>query len=422
MRNFPILACYVFPLILASTMGYSQTKDDEALRRKAAKIHEKALTLDTHGDVPTHMVSHPEFDIAHEHDVITGSQIDFPRMKKGGLDAMFFAVYVGQGPRTPEGNAQAKEKALKLFDLIHTSVKNSPGQAEMAATPEDAYRIVKKGKRAIFIGIENGWVIGRDLSLLKTYYDLGARYVTLSHTSNNDICDSSTDPKGPEHSGLSPFGEQVVAEMNRLGMMVDISHTSDSTFYDALRLSQAPLIASHSSARAIFDHPRNMSDDMIIALAKKGGVVQMNMLSGYLVTQTPNPERDAATKALREKYGDPASLSEEDQKKMSAELRELRQKYPGTMATLEQVVDHIEHIIKLVGIDYVGIGADLDGGGGVKGMNHVGEAGNITLELTRRGYSEKDIAKIWSGNLFRVMKEVERVAARLNQPADNAGR
>jgi membrane dipeptidase len=189
-----------------------------------------------------------------------------------------------------------------------------------------------------------------------------------------------------------------------------------------LRLSQAPLIASHSSARAVFDHPRNMSDDMIIALAKKGGVVQMNMLSGYLITQPPNPERDAATKALREKYGDPANLSEEDQQKMAAELRELRRKYPGTMATLEQVIDHIDHIVKLVGVDHVGIGADLDGGGGVKGMNHVGEMGNITLELVRRGYSEKDIAKLWSGNLFRVMKEVERVATKLTQPVGNAGR
>jgi len=411
------LFCGLGPVCTSS----AQTNSDQSLRAKAQKIHEQALTIDTHGDVPTYMVSHPDFDISQEHDAHkTGSQIDFPRMKKGGLDAMFFAVYLGQGPRTPAGNAQAKEKALKLFESIHKSVKDNPKLAELAKTPEDAYRIVKSGKRAVFIGIENGWVIGNDLSLLKTYYDLGARYMTLSHSSNNDIADSSTDPKGPEHNGISPFGEKVVAEMNRLGMMVDISHVSDSTFYDAIRLSKAPVIASHSSARALSNHPRNMTDDMIKLLAKKGGVVQMNMLSNYLITPKPNPARDAAMKALREKYGNRADLTEAEQKQRYAELSASNQKYPQELATLQQVVDHIDHIVKLVGVDYVGIGADLDGGGGVKGMYDVSEAGNVTLELVKRGYSAQDIQKIWSGNLFRVMKEVEKVAAGLNKATPGA--
>jgi len=411
-----VLSFYsVFGLVSTSL---AQAPNDQALRQKAQKIHEKALTIDTHGDVPTYMVSHTDFDISEEHDAHkTGSRIDFPRMKKGGLDAMFFAVYLGQGPRTPEGNAQAKEKSMKLFESIHKSVKDHPDLAELAKTPEDAYRIVKSGKRAVFIGIENGWTIGNDLSLLKTYYDLGARYMTLSHSSNNDIADSSTDPKGPEHNGISPFGEKVVAEMNRLGMMVDISHVSDSTFYDAIRLSKAPVIASHSSARALSNHPRNMTDDMIKLLAKKGGVVQMNMLTNYLITPKPNPERDAAMQTLREKYGNRSTLTEEEQKQRYAELSEINRKYPQELATLQQVVDHIDHIVKLVGIDYVGIGADLDGGGGVTGMYDVSEAGNVTLELVKRGYSAKDIEKIWSGNLFRVMKEVEKVAAELNKPA-----
>ena len=397
--------------------GFAQTTPASTLTPKARKIHEKTLTLDTHGDVPTYMASHPDFDISAEHDAhTTNSRIDFPRMKKGGLDAMFFAVYLGQGPRTPVGNALAKEKALKLFAGIHKSVKDHPDLAELATTPEAANQIVKRGKRAIFIGIENGWTIGNDLTLLKTYYDLGARYMTLSHSFNNDIADSSTDPKGPEHNGISKFGEQVVAEMNRLGMMVDISHVSDSTFYDAIRLSRAPLIASHSSARALSNHPRNMTDGMIKLLAKKGGVIQMNMLSAYLITPTPNPEREAALKAIQDKYPDRNSLSEEKQKQGYAELQEVYQKYPPELATLQQVVDHIDHIVKLVGVDYVGIGADLDGGGGVTGMYDVSEAGNITKELVKRGYSAKDIQKIWSGNLFRVMKEVEKVAAQLNKP------
>ena len=396
----------------------SAQSTEEALRRKARKIHENALTLDTHGDVPTYMVSHANFDISKEHNAHkTGSRIDFPRMKKGGLDAMFFAVYLGQGPRTTAGNAGAKEKAIKLFAHIHKSVKDNPQLAELAKTPDDAYRIVKSGKRAIFIGIENGWAIGKDLLLLKTYYDLGARYMTLSHSSNNDIADSSTDPKGAEHNGISPFGEKVVAEMNQLGMMVDVSHVSDSTFYDAIRLSKAPVIASHSSARALSNHPRNMTDDMIKLLAKKGGVVQMNMLSGYLIKPKANPAREEALKVLREKYGKGTSLSEEEQKQRSAELARINRKYPQELASLKQVVDHIDHIVKLVGVDYVGIGADLDGGGGVKGMYDVSEAGNITLELVKRGYSAQDIEKIWSGNLFRVMNEVEKVAAQLNKPA-----
>jgi membrane dipeptidase len=240
--------------------------------------------------------------------------------------------------------------------------------------------------------------------------------MTLSHTFNNDIADSSTDPEGPEHNGLSLFGEKVVAEMNRLGMMVDISHVSDSTFYDAIRLSKAPLIASHSSARALSDHPRNMTDDMIRLLAKHGGVIQMNMLTGYLIKQQPNPEREAAIKALREKYSNRAGLSEEEQKERYAAMAGINRKYPQEQATLQQVVDHIDHVVQLVGIDHIGIGADLDGGGGVTGMYDVSEMDNITLELVKRGYSAKSIEKIWSGNLFRVMKEVDKVAQKLNKP------
>lgn len=397
-------------LLLVYFSAYAQTYDDPDIKDKAAKIHANALSVDTHGDVPTYMVSTPDFDISQAHDVkATRSQIDFPRMKEGGLDAMFFAVYLGQGERTPEGNAEAKEKALKLFDLIHKAVNDHPDMAGLATTPADAYRLKEEDKVGVFIGIENGWVIGNDLSLLKTYYDLGARYMTLSHTSNNDICDSSTDPDGAEHHGLSAFGIQVVEEMNRLGMMVDISHTSDETFFDCINYSKAPLIASHSSARALYNHPRNMTDSMISVLAKNGGVIQMNMLSAYL--KDGDPQRMEAMKALRAKYPRNKELSEDEKAARMQELDELNKHFPEALATLQMVVDHIDHVVQLVGADHVGIGADLDGGGGVLGMYDVSEMGNVTYELVKRGYSEEDIKKIWSGNLFRVMTEVERVAA-----------
>lgn len=403
-------AVLVLLLSMISSAGLlAQTYDDPKIQEKAAKIHAAALSLDTHGDVPTYMVSRPGFNIGEEHDVAkTRSQIDFPRMKKGGLDAMFFAVYLGQGERTAAGNAEAKERALELFQLIHQSVEDNPSMAGLATSPEDAHQLKEKGKTAVFIGIENGWVIGRDLALLKEYYDLGARYMTLSHTTNNDICDSSTDPNGPEHDGLSEFGVQVVEEMNKLGMMVDISHTSDKTFYDCIEHSKAPIIASHSSARALYDHPRNMNDDMIKALAKKGGVIQMNMLSSYL--KDSDPARVAAMKELREKFPRNKELTDTEREARMKELESINKRFPEQLATLQMVVDHIDHIVKLVGVDYVGIGADLDGGGGVIGMYDVSEMGNVTYELVKRGYSEEDIKKIWSGNLFRVMKEVEKVA------------
>jgi len=397
----------ILAFALCSSVLHAQTYDDPEIKAKAARIHEAALTLDTHGDLPNFMISRPDFDISKSHDpYVTGSRIDLPRMKQGGLDAMFFAVYLGQGPRTPEGYADAKTRAMAQFDLIHGIVEKHPDLAGLATTPEDAYALEKEGKRAIFIGVENGWTIGKDLSLLQTYYDLGARYLTLTHTRNNDICDSSTDQ--PEHRGLTPFGIEVVKEMNRIGMIIDVSHISDESFYDCLKYSKTPIVATHSSARALFDHPRNLTDQMIKDMAAKGGVVQMNMLGSYLKSQPT--ARVEALAALREKYPNMRDLSEEQRAERAKEMQEINRKFPEEPATLQLVMDHIDHIVQLVGVDYVGIGPDLDGGGGVKGMYDVSEAGNITYELVKRGYSEEDIKKIWSGNFFRVMKEAQRVA------------
>ncbi len=281
--------------------------------------------------------------------------------------------------------------------------------AEIALTPDDAYRLKKAGKIAAYIGIENGYAIGRDISMIKQYYDMGARYITLSHTRNNDICDSSTDPAGPENNGLSPLGEEVVREMNKLGMMVDISHVSDKSFYDVLKVSKAPVIASHSSCRALCCSPRNLTDDMLLALKENGGVVQICILSNYFKTPEPNPEMESRLAEIGKKYGDYSALSDSDKKIVRKEYNAIREKYEK-LATVKDIVDHIDHVVQVIGVDYVGIGSDFDGGGGVEGCKTVAGMKNITIEMLRRGYTKSDIKKIWGGNFMRVFRKVEEVA------------
>ncbi len=389
---------YVLPALLSLSTAYAQTpaKPDPAVQ----KLHQRILTLDTHADAPINMQK-PGFDVGVAHDTKRdNSQIDFPRMKQGGMDAMFFAVYTSQGPRTPEGHAEAKRNALNQFDLIHQALKKYPNLVELATTPADAYRIQKAGKRAVFIGMENGYPVGSDLAMLKTYYDLGCRYMTLTHFANNLIGDSSTDPDGPIYGGLSDFGKQVVPEMNRLGMLIDVSHVADSTFYDALALSKAPVIASHSNCRALCDFPRNMTDDMIRAIAKKGGVVQVNFVSDYL-KKPSDAFRAAKTKVRMARVG--KVMTPELEARLQAESDSLAKVFAPERASLSDIADHIDHIVKLVGIDHVGIGSDFDGGGGVNGLEDVSQIENLTAELVRRKYSEADIAKIWGGNLLRVL-------------------
>jgi membrane dipeptidase len=294
-----------------------------------------------------------------------------------------------------------------MFDTIHNAISRYPELAEVALTSTDAYRLEKQEKIAIFIGMENGYPIGNDLSLVEDYYKRGARYITLCHTKNNDICDSSTDKKGPEHDGLSKFGEEVVKEMNQLGIMVDVSHVSDKSFYDILEASATPVIASHSCARAICDNPRNLDDDMLRALARNGGVIQMCILSSYVEEPEPTPLRDSAMAALREKYNNWENLSDEELKNARKEWQNLNVQFPRNLSSVTKVVDHIDHMLDVAGIDHVGIGTDFDGGGAVNGCYDVSEMENITIELVKRGYSEEDIEKIWGKNLMRVMRDVE---------------
>ena len=397
-----VIFCALLTVLFLAGCG----NKEEQLIKKATRIHAAVLTVDTHCDTPMEF-SRSNFDLGTRHD---DGCVDFPRMKEGGLNAEFFAVFIGQGPRNDSSYNKVHKKALEIFEAIHRNVEKNSNLAELAYTADDAYRIKKSGKIAAFIGVENGYPVGKDISRVKQYYDLGARYITLCHTRNNDICDSSTDQKGPENNGLSPFGEEVVKEMNRLGMMVDVSHISDSSFYDVIRLSKAPIIASHSSCRALCESPRNLNDDMLMALKNNGGVIQICILSSYLKAPVQNPELDAKRKEITEKYGDYSSLPDSLKSKARAEFRTIQKKYEK-LATVKDAVDHIDHVIQVIGVDHVGIGTDFDGGGGIDGCKTVADMKNITIELVRRGYTKNDIEKIWGGNIMRVLQEVEKTAA-----------
>ncbi|MCX6287609.1 MAG: dipeptidase [Bacteroidetes bacterium] len=395
-----------FCTFLAFT-GISGNKSDEKLAKKAAEIHRSVFTVDSHTDTPMRLMT-GDFDINQRHDP-QSSKVDFPRMKEGGLDGIFFAVFTSQGKRNQEAFLKIKNEALEITDTIYAVLKRNQAVAGLALKPQDAYSLKKEGKIAVFIGMENGYPLGLDLSMVETFFKRGVRYITLCHTRNNDLCDSSTDTLC--FGGLGPFGKEVVKEMNRLGMMVDVSHMSDKSFYDVLHLSGSPVIASHSCSRALCDNPRNLTDEMLMALAANGGVVQMCILSAY-VKADPNPARDSAHAALRKKYRDFDGLTKDEMKAARKDWHAIDDQYPGNLATVSDVVDHIDHMVKVAGIDHVGIGTDFDGGGGVKGCNDVSGMGSITLELVKRGYSKSQIRKIWGGNLMRVMK----------QNLDNAGK
>jgi membrane dipeptidase len=341
-------------------------------------------------------------------------------MTEGGLDVGFFVVYVGQTERTPENYEQAKADATTKFDAIHRMAEDMyADKIELAFAADDVARIHNSGKLVAAIGIENGYVIGKDLSLLKRYHELGARYITLAHGGHNDIADSSTPrdnlgDEDSEHGGISAFGEEVIAEMNRLGIMVDVSHISKDAMLDAVRLSRAPVIASHSSTRALADVPRNMDDEQLLALEQNGGVMQTVALGGF-VKRNP-PEKTEAIEAVREEFGVTGfaalrGLTDEQRAAYDERIAALDETWPRP--NVSDFVDHIDHAVELIGIDHVGISSDFDGGGGVAGWDDASETLNVTIELVRRGYSEEEIAQLWGGNLLRVWREVERVSAEM---------
>lgn len=377
---------------------------------RAKLIHEEALTLDTHVDILNDKYATEAHDPGIDNPRL---KCDLVKMNKGGVDGVFLAAYVRQRKRNTEGYKNAYESAMgQLKAICRLTEKMYPERCELATSPDDIERIAQSGKRAIMIGIENGFAIGKDLSKVERLYNLGARYITLSHNGHNDICDScnpreTLGDKKTEHNGLSKFGEKVVSEMNHLGVMVDVSHISVESFYDVIKVSNTPVIASHSGCRALADNSRNLYDEQLKTLAKNGGVIQIVTVSGFL--KLGSSQYRKAMSDLKKELDDGRIKNEQFQERM----KEIDTKYPP--ANLSDFVDHIDHAVKIAGIDHVGIGSDFDGGGGVPGFNDHSEALNVTIELLRRGYSEEDISKIWGANLLRVWREVEKVAEELQK-------
>jgi membrane dipeptidase len=379
--------------------------------REARAIHARMLTLDSHLDTPA-VVARPGFDILARSDWRRDmSQVDVPRMRLGGLDGGFWVIYTQQGPRTEAGHAAARDHGLRRMAVIREMVAARPDVFGLALRADDAARIAASGRKVVFISMENSFPLGRDISLLKTFYDLGLRMAGPVHFLNNDLADSSTDRV--EHGGLTELGRQFVREANRLGIIVDHSHASDAVFDQMLELSTAPIVLSHSGCDAVYDHARNIDDERLKALAAKGGVIQMNAFGAYLDAVPPaSPERTAALAALREQYGPPQALAPERLAAYRAELGAINMRHPPPLVGFEAFMAHLLHAIRLIGVDHVGIGLDWDGGGGVEGMEDVSQVWRITQRLLDEGYSQADIEKIWSGNLLRVMRAVEAEAAR----------
>lgn len=395
-------------IVLIAFISQSCNTSDSKIKKEADRIHQKALTLDSHSDTPM-WFEDEDFNFGENNKTINRSKIDIPRMEEGGQDVVFLASFIGQGVRDEEGNSKAKIKNFEIIDNIYKTIEANKDKAGIALNPDDAYRLEKEGKRAFFIGIENGYPLGKDLTLVEENYKRGARYITLCHTRNNDICDSSTDTI--EHNGLSDFGISVVKEMNRMGMLIDVSHISDKSFTDVIKYSKAPVIASHSCAKAICDNPRNLSDDLLLKLKENGGVIQMCILSDYVKAPDPQPIRDSLKNIVMIKY---RNLTTESTNEERAEIRRdwyaIDETHPPILANVSDVVDHIDHIVQLIGVDYVGIGTDFDGGGGVNGCYDISEMSNITYELVKRGYTEEDIIKIWGGNFMRVFNDAIQFA------------
>lgn len=386
----------------------------------AAAAQDHPLTLDTHVDIPLSYMADPKFDPGKDGPL----KVDLPKMRRGGLDAAFFVIYVAQGPLTDAGYAKAVAQATRKYDAIDRMLKTYPGQIRAARTP-DAVRANKAaGVLSAMIGIENGYSLGHDIRRLDTAFSRGARYIGLAHVGNNDLCGSSLPDKDlgdkPDSNlGITPFGRQVVARANALGMMVDISHASDACVRDVLALSKAPIIASHSSSRALTDHPRNLPDDLLRAVAAKGGVVQAVAYKEFL---KKDPAREAAEKALQARVaksaGDTAYDSEKhDYLPAYAEgMQAIQREHP--LATLDDFLNHIQHMVQVAGIDHVGIASDFDGGGEITGWMDASETRNVTAGLKRRGFSDADIAKLWGGNLLRVWGADIQAATAKEAPID----
>ena len=387
---------------------------------RAKIIHQSVLTIDSHIDWPIRQVLNPGFDpgIRHKTKLLDSGQWDLVRMEAGSLDGAFMSIFTPQRSLTMEGYAQAKDLANQMIKRTYQFLSEHSNRAEIALTPKDAYRLKTEGKRAIFLGMENGYPLGTNIKTVKSFYERGIRYITLTHSKNNQLGDSSTD-KQQQWRGLSPFGKAVVHEMNRLGIMVDISHVHDDTFWDVIHLTKAPIIASHSSARKLRDTPRNLDDNMLRAIKANEGVVQLCLLGDYIKAIAQSPLREAALAKLADKRAAwlQGKLNQDEVTDLLKKLQAINDQYPEIKPTLSDAIDHLDHMVAIMGIDHVGIGSDFDGGGGLLGIEDVSQMPNITQELLERGYTPDDIRKIWGGNLMRVLGKVIEVAKQMQSDA-----
>ena len=379
--------------------------EPDGVTARVAKLHQEAIVIDTHIDTPQLFLD-DDFDLGPRAEK---GHIDLPRMQEGGLDAGFMSIWIDM--RRFKG-AAATKRALQLIDTVYEQVRKHPGKLALATTAAGIRRAHGEGKVALLMGMEGGTPIDDDLHLLRMFHRMGVRYMTLTHSFNNNWADSSSDE--PKHGGLTDFGKEVVREMNRLGMMVDISHVSDEAFYDAIKVAKAPVIASHSSARALCDAARNLTDDQLRAVAKNGGVVHVNYHIGFLsqeyadAVEKLGDEMRARRRELREQFKDDDSQFLKVAEKMREEFGDRLPK-----VSWEKILDHIDHMVKVAGVNHIGLGSDFDGATMPDGMDDASLLPNLTQGLADRGYSDKDIRKILGGNTLRIMEKVERVAADL---------
>lgn len=371
-----------------------------------SRLHEKLLTLDTHLDTPA-LFGIEGWDFTERHAVDEdGSQIDLPRMIDGGLDGGFFVTYIPQGELTAEGRAAARTAAHKRLDEIHALVAGNADTLVLAYTSADAQRIAAAGKRVVFLSMENGYPTGDQPALLEEFHTRGVRMAGPVHFLNNDLATSSTDVARPDMPGLTPAGREWVKQANQLGVIIDLSHASDATLDEVLALSTSPIVLSHSGARAVFDHPRNVDDERLRHIAAQGGVIQVSAYADYMVTRQPDPERIAAISQLRQSRGSSeAALRDQAQR-----LQEINQEWPVPDATFEQFMEHLLHVIRVAGVEHAGIGIDFDGGGGVAGLEDAVDYPRITAGLLKAGLTQREIAGVWSGNVLRVLDEVRESA------------
>ena len=404
-----------------------QEKPTESVEEKAARIHRDIITIDTHVDINV-----SNFTDAVNYTQKLDNQVNLPKLESGGLDVPWLIVYTGQGDLTEDGYAKAKENAMAKFDAIHRLCKEiAPEEISLAYTSKDVRQIIGSGKKVAMIGVENAYPIGEDISEFENYHNLGARYISLSHNGHSQFCDSNTGEADGVwlHNGLSELGKTAVKEMNRLGIMIDVSHVSKESMKQMIALSEAPIIASHSSARALCNHSRNLDDEQLLLMKKNGGVVQAVAFSSYLNTE----KHEAYEAYLKDVYkevadslgidwyanGELADLTEAKKNAFMENYPKVVRLAKGKVAKrkdrpqpvgVSDLVDHIDYMVNLIGIEHVGISSDFDGGGGIAGWRDASETPNVTLELVKRGYSEEEIAQLWGGNLLRVLDQVQEVA------------